>query len=246
VGAPPVRDIGSMLSARLILVPVSPHVAAPGPRWPAHARVTGYWQTRAAEDWSPPGDLLDFLDAGDRPIAVSLGVMSLVGRQAEASARMTLAAIQQAGVRAIVQGWDQVLAGKALPDGVYRAGSLPHGWLFRQVSAVVHHGGFGTTASALSAGVPAVVVPHVLDQMYWAQRVYELGTGPKPVPRGALTARRLAAAIDAAARSPALRDRAAALGRDIQQEPDGVAAAVGLVEWGSLESPVEPALLRVA
>ncbi len=114
--------------------------------------------------------------------------------------------------------------------GVYRAGSLPHGWLFDQVSAVVHHGGFGTTAAALRSGAPGIVVPHIIDQFYWGQRVFELGAGPKFIPRGRLKAQALAAAIRQAVGDSGLRERAAELGRQICAEPDGVTMAVHLIE----------------
>src|SRR5512133_1134494 len=174
VGAPLVKDLSDMMSKRLVLLPVSRHVAPPDPRWPAAIRQTGYWFARPVSGWAPPQDLLDFLKRGEKPIAVSLGVMSKSGQQARQGAQIVLAAIQSAGVRAIIQGWDEALQDLALPETIYHAGSLPHGWLFEQVSAVIHHGGFGTTAAVLRAGVPGIVIPHVIDQFYWGQRVYEL------------------------------------------------------------------------
>lgn len=230
VGAPPVKDISSMLSERLILLPVSPQVAPPDARWPAQVRPTGYWFARPQSGWAPPPDLLEFLAAGPRPVAVSLGVMSLSGKQARRSAELVLEALRQAGVRGIVQGWDGALEGLSLPPTVYRAGSMPHAWLFDQVSAVIHHGGFGTTAAVLRSGQPGIVVPHIIDQFYWGQRVTELGVGPKYIPRGKLSAEKLAQALARTQSDGDLRGRAAALGECIRAEPDGVAAAVRLIE----------------
>jgi sterol 3beta-glucosyltransferase len=218
------------MSTRMIVAPVSRHVAPPNPQWPPYVRSTGYWFARPIEGWTPPADLLDFLEAGEKPIAISLGVMSLSGGQARQGAQIVLDAIRQAGVRAIVQGWDTLLEGVELPAAVYRAGSLPHAWLFDRVSAVVHHGGFGTTAATLRSGAPGIVVPHIIDQFYWGQRVFELGAGPKFIPRGQLKPQPLAAAIRQAVGDPSLRERAAELGRQIRAEPDGVAAAVRLIE----------------
>jgi UDP:flavonoid glycosyltransferase YjiC (YdhE family) len=97
------------------------------------------------------------------------------------------------------------------------------------VAAVVHHGGAGTTAAGLRAGVPTVVIPFFGDQPFWAWRVYELGAGPKWVPRKKLTAGRLAAAIQQAVDDPALILRAEELGQRIRAE-DGIGTAVQLVE----------------
>jgi sterol 3beta-glucosyltransferase len=228
VGAPPVKGLTGVLSTRLTLLPVSPHVAPPDPRWPSYVHPTGYWFARSPVEWTLPRELLAFLEAGERPIAVSLGVMSLAGEEAREAARITLEAVRRAGVRAVMQGWDEPLASVELPDTVYHAGPLPHTWLFDQVSAVVHHGGFGTTSSALRAGVPAVVVPHIIDQLYWGQRVYELGVGPKFIHRTNLKAETLAEAITQAVGDGEMRLRAAQLGAHIRAET-GVENAVRLI-----------------
>jgi sterol 3beta-glucosyltransferase len=143
---------------------------------------------------------------------------------------MTLDAIQQTDVRAIVQGWDEALAGVDLPETVCHAGPMPHTWLFDQVSAIVHHGGFGTTGSALRAGKPAIVVPHIIDQHLWAKRVHELGVGPTPIPRAKLTTEALAEAIAQATSDTKMQEKAARLGELIRAEPDGVDSAVKLIE----------------
>jgi sterol 3beta-glucosyltransferase len=93
----------------------------------------------------------------------------------------------------------------------------------------VHHGGAGTTAEGLRAGLPTVVVPFFYDQPVWGRRVFELGAGPRPIPRKRLTADRLAAAIRIAATDPEMRRRAVAVGERIRTE-DGVARAVAAFE----------------
>jgi len=230
VGAPQVTDISDLMSKRMIVLPVSRHVAPLDPRWPRHVAQTGYWFAREAEDWAPPAGLVDFVRDGEKPIAVSLGVMSKAGKQAREGARIVLEAIRQAGVRAIIQGWDEALRVGELSETIYHAGSLPHGWLFQHVGAVIHHGGFGTTAAVLRSGAPGIVVPHIIDQFYWGQRVYELGVGPKYIPRGQLSARKLAEAIRQALQDEPMRHKAAELGELIQAEPDGVTTAVAVIE----------------
>ncbi|MBN1813183.1 MAG: glycosyltransferase family 1 protein [Anaerolineae bacterium] len=230
VGVEPVKGISGVLSERLTMVPISPHVAPPHPQWPPYAHVTGYWTAQQPQAWTPPADLLAFLEAGEQPIAVSLGAMSLAGEETRQAALMTLEAVQQAGVRAVVQGWDEALAGIDLPETVYHAGPMPHTWLFGRVGAVVHHGGFGTTGSTLCAGKPAIIVPHIIDQHLWAKRVYELGVGPEPVSRAKLTAENLAEAIVQATSDTEMCARAAKLGEQIRSEPDGLTVAVRLIE----------------
>ncbi len=215
VGAPPVKDITSMMSTRLIFLPVSQHVASPDPRWPRQVYQTGYWFARPQKDWEPPHNLLDFLESGDKPIAVSLGVMSISGKRARQGAQFILRALEQTNVRAVIQGWDEILPGLEIPKTVYLASAMPHSWLFDRVSLVIHHGGFGTTAATLRAGVPGVVVPHVIDQFYWGQQVYKLGVSPKFITRGQLNAENLSEAILHARNDRRIQEQASEMGSKI-------------------------------
>jgi len=231
VGAPLVEDISAMMSSRMILLPVSIAVTSPLATWPLQVRQTGYWFARETPGWVPPQELVRFLSAGDKPIAVSLGVMSTSGRTARESAEIVVEAVAKAGVRAVLQGWGAPLLDSiGIPSTIYCAGSLPHGWLFDQVSAIVHHGGFGTTAAGLRSGVPSIVIPHIIDQYAWGQTVARLSAGPAPIPRGRLTATNLAAAIIQARSDSIMRDQAHAVGRAIRDEPDGVERAVQLID----------------
>jgi sterol 3beta-glucosyltransferase len=104
----------------------------------------------------------------------------------------------------------------------------PHDWLFPRVSAVVHHGGAGTTAAGLRAGRPTVVCPFVGDQPFWGGIVEQLGVGPKPIRQLQLTADRLAEGICIAIQNTSMQHRAEELGSKIRSE-DGVARAVEMV-----------------
>jgi sterol 3beta-glucosyltransferase len=117
---------------------------------------------------------------------------------------------------------------------VFGIESIPHDWLFPRMSAVVHHGGAGTTAAALRAGVPSVVLPFFADQPFWGWRVSRLGAGPRPVSFWRLTAQRLADAIRRATADGDIRARASTLGRTIRAE-SGVRRAVEVVERSGAE-----------
>ncbi|KJH69575.1 glycosyltransferase [Aliterella atlantica] len=209
-----------------ILYGLSPSVITKPEDW-QNTHVTGYWFLDEAPEWSPPLALLEFLRGGSPPVFIGFG--SMVSRNPEATADIVLQAIALTGQRAILQsGWSG-LSKSDLPDTVFMVDSIPHSWLFPRVAAVVHHGGAGTTAAGLRAGIPTIVIPFFGDQPFWGQRVAELGVGTAPIPRKQLTAERLAAAIDRAVSDRAMRQRAADLGAKIQAE-DGVANAVASVQ----------------
>jgi UDP:flavonoid glycosyltransferase YjiC (YdhE family) len=209
-----------------ILYGYSPAVIPPPPDWGPEIHVTGYWFQDSVDSWTPPPALLDFLAAGPPPVYVGFGSMSSTDPRATAS--LVLDALRQSGQRAIMlAGWGGLAAADA-PASVFMVDAVPFAWLFPRVAAVVHHGGAGTTGLGLRAGTPSVIVPFFGDQPYWAQRVADLGAGPRPIPRRRLTAARLASAITAAVSDPGIRGRAAELGARIRAE-DGVGAAVAVI-----------------
>jgi UDP:flavonoid glycosyltransferase YjiC (YdhE family) len=140
-----------------------------------------------------------------------------------------LAALAQTGQRAVLlSGWSG-LDLTDLPPSIYPVDSIPHEWLFPRMAAIVHHGGAGTTAAALRAGIPSIVIPFTSDQPFWGWRVYHLGAGPKPIPYHQLTPIRLAQALNLATTNLIIQHQAANLGHRLRTE-DGVTRAVERIE----------------
>ncbi len=224
LGLPPggLGDHVRSVTATATVLGASPLVVPPTPDWPAHLTVTGYWVQPVPVDYRPPDALADFLAAGPPPLYLGFGSMPL----ADADAMRALVTSALPGRRlllggALHAGTDDVAV---LSDDVVSLAAVPHEWLLPRTGGVVCHGGAGTTATALRAGVPVAVVPHMGDQPYWGRRVHELGLGPAPVHRAQLTPARLAGLV-AGFEEPALRARAARFGLRLRDER-GVEAAV--------------------
>ncbi len=153
----------------------------------------------------------------------------MTGEAGKRMSQLVVDAVQRSGVQAVLlSGWAG-LGDADLPDTILRLDAAPHGWLFPRMDAVVHHGGAGTTAAALRAGTPPIIVPHMADQPFWGGRVHALGVGPKPILRPKLTADRLAHAIRQAVTDPQMAERAKHLSAQIQAE-DGLGNAIAAVE----------------
>ena len=227
---PPAPFFGSYNSPILRHYPTlygfSPSVIPQPADW-HNTHVTGYWFLDEAADWTPPATLSNFLASGAPPVYIGFGSMG--SRNPAATADLVLAALDRSGQRGIlVSGWGGMNQAH-LPATVHMMESVSHSWLFPRVAAVVHHGGAGTTAAGLRAGVPSIVVPFFGDQLFWGQRVEKLGVGTAPIPRKKLTVELLARAIDRAVTDPVMRQQAANLGVKIQAE-DGIASVVALVD----------------
>lgn len=205
----------------------SPSVIPQPDEWGKKNHVTGYWFLDRPPDWQPPADLLHFLSSGPPPVYIGFGSMS--NRNPQEVTEIVLQALARTRQRGVLFMGPDALSHVDLPDEVFKIDTIPHDWLFPHMAAVVHHGGAGTTATGLRAGIPSVLIPFFAEQPFWAQRVYELGVGPKPIPRQRLSAERLAAAISTAISDKGIRTRASALSERIRAE-DGTEQAVEVLE----------------
>ncbi len=204
----------------------SPRVVPRPTDWNEHVHVTGYWFPED-EEWQPPDPLRAFLEASPPPVFIGFGSMPV--RDPQRTTAVILEAVRQSGQRAILHaGWGNLGQG-SLPKHIFLIDYAPYGWLFPRMALVIHHGGSGTTAFGLRAGVPSLVVPFVFDQFYWGERIAALGAGPRPIAYRRLTAHHLAEAVTTAIKDHDMRQRAAELGRQIQAE-DGLTAAVEVIE----------------
>lgn len=156
-----------------------------------------------------PDHVRAFLNAGPPPIYVGFG--SMPDPDAAKTARTVMEAATLANVRLILgSGWANV-RGERDNANVLHVDTVSHAELFPNCAAIVHHGGAGTTTSAFRAGVPQIVVPHTLDQFYFARRVEDLGIGPKSLAKKQLSASALASRLREALHSSRARFEAARL-----------------------------------
>ena len=194
-----------------VLYPFSPVVVPPPADWPARTFVTGYW----FDDENLPAqpDLDSFVDAGTAPVLVTFGSGWPVHRRLD-TARTLVSAARAVGRRTVLVDGPGDLAA----DDVHIAHDVDFGRLLPRTSAVVHHGGFGTTAEVFRAGVPQVVFPTLADNPYWAGRAHALGVGVRPLSVRRRDLAVMTASLDQAVNDPGLRATATELAQRIDSE----------------------------
>ncbi len=196
------------------------------PDWPGSLHVTGYFELENAAGWQPPEALETFLNAGDPPVYIGFG--SMFSSNPAELVNLVEEALEMCGQRGVLLTERGDFEPMVTSNRLFAIESAPHGWLFPRVAAVVHHGGAGTTAEGLRAGVPTVIVPYNFDQFFWGARIKTMELGPQPIPRKKLTADGLAKAIWIAVNDPAIKQKAADCGAAIRSV-NGVANAVNIV-----------------
>lgn len=209
----------------------SPTVVPRPADWRPGLDVAGYWWPQPPRGWRAPADLDAFLAAGPPPVYVGFGSMVSDGHRLT---ELIGPALRRAKLRGVLhRGWAGLTT--ATHDGGYDDGDLflvdevPHEWLFPRMAAVVHHAGSGTTAAGLRAGVPAIPVPMLADQPFWAARLAALGVTPGPIPPRRLSVDRLAATLRRAVDDARYACQARRVADRLAAE-DGAAAVLRAIE----------------
>jgi sterol 3beta-glucosyltransferase len=168
----------AMLQQERSFYMISPALFPRPSYWPVAAQVVGYYERNKAVHWQPDEALLNFLSTHEKPILITFGSMTNpdpVGRS-----RIIVDVLKQNNIAAIINtSWGGLQRIKDCPGHIYFTDNIPYDWLFPKLYAVVHHGGSGTTHMSLKYGCPCLLIPHALDQFYWASVVSDMHLGPK-------------------------------------------------------------------
>lgn len=208
-----------------ILCAWSPSLIPPSSDWSPRVHVTGYYFFLHNNSYVPPNKLKEFLESGKSPVCISFG--SMVNKNAEKVDKVIRESLKRTNNRGIIlTGWGS--AKRETTSDLLYLESAPHDWLLPKCKMLIHHGGAGTTSSALRAGIPQIVVPFMADQPFWGNRVHAVGVAPKPIRVSQLSVERLVSVM-AEAESKNILERAQLTGQMIRSE-DGVGNAVAWIE----------------
>lgn len=229
LGLPPGPDplFEGQHAPALVLALFSRLLAEKQPDWPPQTVVTGFpFYDRGDEPGMPEG-LAEFLDAGPPPIVFTLGSSAV--RDAGRFYAEGAAAAKGLGRRAVLLiGKDPRNRLDSLPEGVAAFEYAPYSELFPRAAAIVHQGGVGTTAQAMRAGKPMLVMPYSHDQPDNAARMRRLGVG-RAISRGRFTASRAAAELGKLLADRRYARKAAEVGEQVRRE-DGIGTACDAIE----------------
>jgi rhamnosyltransferase subunit B len=222
--APVKRIVGKWSHSPQRIIGLFPEWYGNAPDWPMQFRHAGFVRFDQAESFAVPAQVETFLNAGDPPIVFSFGSAMRQGKPYFAAAADACTLLGRRGLL-LAKGRDQIP--DPLPPGVLHAEYAPFSKVFPRAAAIVHHGGIGTCAQGLAAGVPQLVMPLAFDQPDNARRLEKLGVGARVWPKK-FTGKRVAAALHELLDSPATIMRA----KDVaeQMTDDSAKKACELIE----------------
>lgn len=222
----------SAVAARALALPVllaASSTFLPRQRdWPRSTVVTGAWEW-SAPPRSPDPSLTAWLEQHPGPVYIGFG--SMLSPDPAADLRLIDGAARAAGVTVVYQPDDSAPILES-SETVRVVRKVDHRWLFPRCAAVIHHGGAGTTNSALAAGIPSAIVAHGFDQPFHGRRLHQLGVGPKPLTRPALTVNSLGQLLWDIVRGPnhdGYVESAARVGELVRSD-DGVGVAADWIQ----------------
>ncbi|MCW1921523.1 glycosyltransferase [Luteolibacter arcticus] len=209
-GLPPTREmINGWHSPDRVIALFPEWYGPPQPDWPTQVRQTGFPLFDESSQREVPQELEAFLDEGDPPVVFTPGSAMDRGHEFFDEAVKTLKLLGRRGI--LISRFAHTVPAN-LPDGIRHFSYVPFSQVLPRAAAMVYHGGVGTCAQALRAGVPQLLMPMAHDQLDNLSRIHDLGTGGGLHPRQ-FKARHIASVLDGMLADPALKQRAAEISR---------------------------------
>ena len=193
--------------------------------YPEQVRLAGFPLYDEADQIALDSDLIGWLDAGDAPIAFTPGSAMRFGRSFFEAAVDACLRLKRRGI--LLTRHVEHLP-PHLPPEIRHTSFAPFGLLLPRCAALVHHGGIGTTAQALSAGIPQIIMPMSHDQFDNAAICRRLGVG-RAIGRRQFSGRRLAAVLSDIAVSGDTRAACERISR-LSKQHNTLALVVNLLE----------------
>lgn len=228
LGLPPLSGnpiLDDKYSPELTLALLSPVLIQPQPDWPKNTVLTGFTFYDGSQEIEPTPKLKEFLASGSAPIVFTLGSAAVIapGKFYQESIEV----VKQLNCRAIMLTGRNTLP-ENLPNNILALDYAPYSQVFPSASVIVHQGGIGTTAQALRAGRPTLVVPYSHDQPDNAERVERLGTS-RTINRNQYSAPKVVKELRELLNNPNYAARAAEIAGMIQTE-NGVSIACDAID----------------
>ncbi len=170
----------AMLEKEKTFYTISPSLFPRPDYWPEPAKVVGYYERDQTINWKPDEALIKFIETHEKIVFITFGSMS--NSNPMEKTRIIVDVLKRNNISAIINtSWGGLEEPSERPENIFFVNNIPYDWVFSRMYAIIHHGGSGTTHSALKYACPSLVVPHILDQFYWSKIISGLHLGPEGI-----------------------------------------------------------------
>lgn len=176
------KQIKENLFKKELIYTISPSLFQRPYYWNENVQVLGHYERNKIMDWKPNKKLTDFLDTNDKVIFLTFG--SMMNSFPLETSELIYGELNKLKIPVIINiasgGLIEINKFKENENFLF-VNQIPYDWVLNKVYGVIHHGGSGTTHSALKNGCASLIIPHIIDQFGWNNLISKLGAGPKGI-----------------------------------------------------------------
>lgn len=186
--------------------------------WTDNIQVLGYHERKKTSNWKPSTELEVFLKHHSKIVFITFG--SMVNNSPLEKTRIIIEILERNNIAAIIN----TASGGLLKPKKYNSElihfeeHIPYDWIFPKMYAIIHHGGSGTTHTALKYGCASLIIPHIIDQYIWNTINYMKGCGPLGMDVSKIKFKKLEKSVLKLLNTPSYKENARLLGQQIENE----------------------------
>lgn len=172
------KDVRKALFTNKAIYTISPSLFKRPNYWTNNLKVLGYHERKKTTNWKPSHELEAFIEQHSKIVFVTFG--SMINTNPIEKTQVLLNVLERNAIPAIIN----TASGGLIKPETYNTilfhfvNSIPYDWAFPRMYAIVHHGGSGTTHTALKYGCANLIIPHIIDQYIWNKIIFNKGAGP--------------------------------------------------------------------
>ena len=212
------KDIKHALFTNKTIYTISPSLFERPDYWSENIQVLGYHERKKTVNWEPSTELVDFLNSHPKIVLVTFG--SMINKNPPKKTRIILDILERNKIPAIIN----TASGGLVKPEVYDkelfhfVERIPYDWVLPKIYAMIHHGGSGTTHTAIKYGCASMIIPHIIDQYVWNKIVYQKGVGPLGIDVSEINLKKLEPKVLDLLNNPKYKMKAEEVGHQIQNE----------------------------
>ena len=212
------KDLRKVLREHKVIYTISPQLFEGSDYWSEKIKILGYHERDKTSNWSPSEDLQGFIEAHKKILFVTFGSMGNL--DPVGNTKILLDLVTQHQIPTI---FNTAGGGLTIPEDydtslIHFVPGIPYDWIFPKIYAVIHHGGSGTTHTALKYGCASMIIPHIIDQFIWNEIVADKKCGPLGIPVARLSKSAIELKLLALWQDSAYRANAEKTGKAMQME----------------------------
>ncbi|MCW5516943.1 glycosyltransferase [Muriicola sp. Z0-33] len=171
-----------LLNEVISIYTVSPTLFKQPKYWGSNANVIGFVERDKSKNWKPTKRLLQFLISNEQNRIFFTTFGSISNSDPETKTKAILKVLKKHRVPTIINtSWGGLIKIEDCPEHILFVNDIPYEWILPKIYGVIHHGGAGTTHSAIKYGCASLIIPHFIDQFFWSRTIVNNELGPKGI-----------------------------------------------------------------